>query len=133
MEDLEYEPRLLFEIEGVPRRRGLKKLISFISITENDIFIELDGETDFYSKNVIFDIYIKEPIVEDVTSRTTVIEFFEEGEQGYYELEDATFPSLSYQIEKILNNEWSYILEKHKYSDTIKWFNACNAIVNIVA
>jgi hypothetical protein len=133
MSDYEGEQRLLFQIEGEPRRRGLKKLRSIVAVYNDEISIELDGESDIYSQEEIFDIYIKEPIVEDVDSRTTVIEFYEEGEQGYYELEDDTFPGLAAQMERVLAHEWAYILQKRKYPETVKWFNACNAILNIAA
>ncbi|KZX13088.1 DUF1266 domain-containing protein [Methanobrevibacter curvatus] len=131
MNDYEHEPLLLFQIEGKPRRHRLKNLRSFVAVYNNKITIELDGETDIYSSEEIFDIYIKEPIVEDVGSKTTVIEFYEEGEQGFYELEDDTFPGLATQMEKALTHQWVYILEKCEYPETVKWFNACNAILNI--
>ncbi len=65
---------MLFEIEGVPRREKLfKKNRSYIAVYEDRLHIELDGEHDDIDINDVFDVYIKEPIVEDVTSRTTMV------------------------------------------------------------
>jgi len=134
MENYLDESTLIFEIEGVPRKKNLfKKLRSYVAVYNRGIHIELDGEIDEYTRREIFDVYIKEPVVSEVDSRTTVVEFHEEDEQNYYELEDDTFPGLSEKMEQVLKKQWSYLLEKRAYPETVKWFVACNAIVSIVS
>ncbi|MDR0576135.1 MAG: DUF1266 domain-containing protein [Candidatus Accumulibacter sp.] len=91
----------------------------------------LDGEHDVYTKDDIIGIFIKEPVVEDVDSRETFIEYYEQGEQNDYTLENDTFPGLAEQMERALEREWSFIAEKRAYPDAVKWFNACNAVVLI--
>ena len=120
-----------FEIEGIPRRERFRKRRSYIAVSDNAVFIELDGEKDHILLEDIFDIYIKEPIVEDVTSRTTVIEFYEEGDTNWYELEDETFPSLAEKMSSLLQTNWRHFEDKRKYPDTVKWFLACQAILSI--
>jgi|GEM_PF-543533 Protein of unknown function (DUF1266). len=120
-----------FEIEGIPRREGFRKQRSYIAVSDNAVFIELDGEKDHILLEDIFDIYIKEPIVEDVTSRTTVIEFYEEGDTNWYELEDETFPGLAEKMASLLQANWRHFEDKRKYPDTVKWFLACQAVLSI--
>lgn len=127
----EPESRLIFEMEGKPRREKLKKYRSYIAVYDDHIEIELGGEEDYIELDDVFDIYIKEPIVEDVTSRETVMEFYEEGELNWYELEDSTFGGLSERIENLLKTEWTHFIEKRQYPYTIKWFVACAAVAYI--
>jgi hypothetical protein len=121
------EHDLLFEIKGRSRKR------SRVAVYTDRIEITFNGEDDVYTRDNVFDIYVKEPIIDNIDSRTTVIDFYEEGEQNYYELEDSVFPGLAENMERILKNEWSYILKKHNYPQTIQWFIACCAIVEIVS
>lgn len=134
MENYLDESTLIFEIEGVPIKKNLfKKHRSYVAVYNRGIHIELNGEIDEYTRREIIDVYIKEPVVEGVDNRTVVIEFHEDDEQNYYESEDDTFPCLSEKIEQVLKKEWSYLLEKRAYPETVKWFVACNAIVSIVS
>ena len=121
-----------FEIEGIARRKWLRKRRSYIVVSSDAILIELDGETDHIRLEDIFDIYIKEPIVEDVTSTTTVLEFYEQGESTLYELEDETFPGLSARMDALLRTSWQHFEDKRTYPDTVKWFLACQAVTSIV-
>ena len=120
-----------FEIEGIARRGGFRKQRSYIAVSRDAVFIELDGEKDHIPLEDIFDIYIQEPITEDVTSRTTVIEFYEAGDTNWYELEDETFPNLAAKMESLLKTSWRHFEDKRKYPDTVKWFLACQAIMSI--
>lgn len=123
--------RLIFEIEGEPRRKKLQMRRSYIAVYDDHVEIELDGEKDFIRFDNIFDIYVKEPVVENVTSREIVMDYYEEGALNWYELEDSTFAGLSERMEKLLKNEWACLIEKRQYPDTIKWFVACAAVVYI--
>ena len=126
--------KLLFEIEGKPGKRGLfRKSRSYVAVYAHGIHIELGGESDFYTCEDIFDVYIKEPVVEGVESRETEIDLYEEGEQRNYTLEDGTFPGLAKMMELVLENEWSHIVKKRLYPETVKWFVACNAVVSIAS
>ena len=127
----EEEPRLLFSIEGKARKRKLKKLRSFAAVYTDRIEIELDGGRDVFSRDDIIDIYVQEPVIATVDSRTTVIDFYEAGEQNYYELEDSTFPELAHKMEKVVAKEWSFVADKRKYEPMVRWFVACCAIVQI--
>jgi hypothetical protein len=125
---------LIFEIEGKPNKVGFfKKQRSYIAVFYDAIVIEFNGEKDYYGRRDIFDIYIQEPVVEGVESRTTRIEFYEEGEQKNYALDDDTFPGLANKIEGILEKEWSHITKKRDYPETVKWFIACCSVVHIVS
>lgn len=123
---------LIFEIEGTPRRKGMfKKLRSHISVSGIGVRIELSGNIYTYSLDDIFDVYVKEPVVDGVDSRTTVIEFYIEGKPNFFELGDDTFPGLSDKMERVLKNEWAHLLKKRDYPKTVKWFTACCAVVEI--
>ncbi|MDR3070331.1 MAG: DUF1266 domain-containing protein [Propionibacteriaceae bacterium] len=123
--------RLLFEVEGKPRRRGLRKVRSYVAFFENAVVIELDGVRDRYEAGDIYDIFVKEPVVEDVTSRTVELDFVEEGDANFYELEEETFPGLAALVEQSLTREWSHILRQWDYPVTVNWFLACCAVVQI--
>ena len=114
-----------FEIEGVPRRKMLRKQRSYIGVYADHIEIELDGEREHIALEDIYDIYIQEPLTEDVDCRTTVVEYIEEGEQAWYELEDDTFPALASQMERVLKLEWAHFADKRRYPKTVRWFLAC--------
>ncbi len=60
-----------------------------------------------------------------------MVEFYDEGEQNWYELEDETFPGLAAKMEALLKNKWTHFADKRKYPDTVKWFIACCAPVYI--
>jgi hypothetical protein len=122
---------LLFEIQGIPLRRFLKKINRYFAVYSNGIHVVID-ENVFCEKDRIFNIYIKEPVIEDINSRTTVIEFDGEDEQRLsFEFDDETFPGLSEQMERLLENEWSDLLPNRAYTETVKWIVACSAVVKI--
>jgi hypothetical protein len=123
--------RLLFEIEGVPRRRFMKKLRSYAALYEDAVEIELDGVRDLYTRHDVSDIFVKEPLVEGIDSRTVVVEFAEEGEQNWYELEESTFPEIASKIEMALEREWAFIADRRNYPDAVRWLTACCAVVSI--
>jgi len=123
---------LLFEIEGIPVKRMFKKARRYIAVYADGIHVMIDGD-EFHSLEDIFDIYIKEPVIEGVECRQTVIEFHEKETACYYVLEDSVFPGLSDQMEQVLENNWSHIAQKHDYPETVKWFNACCAVIHIVS
>lgn len=128
------EGRLIFEIEGVPRMKlfSLKKHRSYIAVYDDHIHVILKDEEHCVPINDIFDVYIKEPIVSNVSGRTTVIYFFENGEEYSLNLlADETFDGLSEKMEKVLQSEWVRFMEERKYPDTIRWFIACFAVVSI--
>jgi hypothetical protein len=122
--------RLIFELEGIPYKKNLfKKQRSYIAVYEDYMYIELAGEKDYIDLESIFNIYIKEPVTKEVTNRTTVVEFYDEGENNYYELEDITFDGLAEKMEHLIANQWRQFSEKKKAPGAVKWFNACCALV----
>ncbi|MDR1331834.1 MAG: DUF1266 domain-containing protein [Tannerella sp.] len=123
--------RLLFEIKGKPKWYRLKRHRSHVSVYAGGIRIEMWGNDDACAHRDIYDVYIKEPAIEGVDSRTTSIDFYREGAQYSFDLEDDTFPGFSEQMERALENEWSFILEKRACPPTLKWFMACTAINSI--
>ena len=127
------ESQLLFEIEGKAKRRFLKKLRTYVAGYTEGICYESDGEYHEITRDEIVDIYIKEPVIEGIESRTTVIDFIYEGVLRSFEWNDNTFPGLSEMIEQTLENEWSYFTEQYDYPETVKWFVACCSVVSIVS
>lgn len=125
--------RLLFEIEGDSLRSGLRKYKSHIHLWEEAIRIQMWGDDDTYTLDDIIDVFIKEPVVEDVDSHSTLIVFYEDGEVDTYDLEDEVFPGLSEKMGRVLDRQWAFLEEKKDYTDTIKWFIACNSILQIVS
>jgi hypothetical protein len=126
--------RLLFEIEGAPRRQGLfKKLRSYAGVFDSGIRVELAGGVYDCALEDIFDVYVKEPVTPGVDTRTTVIEFYREGKPQFLELGNETFPGLAEKTEHVLKNEWSHLLQKRDYPKTVKWFVACCAVVYIAS
>jgi hypothetical protein len=121
----------LFEIEGRPYKKGFKKYRSHVALYADRIEIEQYGERDVYLCDDIIDVFIKEPVIQGIDSRETFIEYYEEGEQGTYALEDDTFPGLAAKMELVIEDEWAFVSEKHAYSETVAWFNGCNAVVMI--
>jgi hypothetical protein len=124
---------LLFSVESIPYRKGLRKLTNRVTFFEDAIKFEINGECDMVALEDVFDIYIQEPVTEEIEYRTTNINFFDEGEEMSFELDDYNFKDISYQIEKLLDNNWYNLAPWHRQKketpDTVKWFNACNAIV----
>ena len=133
MENYFDETQLLFEIEGQAKRRFLKKLRTYAAGYTRGICCESDGNYYEFTRKEIVDIYIKEPVVEDVKSRTTVIDYIDAGVLNSFEMDDNTFPGLSEMIELTLANEWSYLTEQYAYPETVKWFVACCSVVSIVS
>ena len=131
--DVEDNSVLLFEIEGIPRRENTTRHRSYIGVYDDHILIELDGECDYIELSAIYDIYVKEPIVDDVTSRETTIKFYEKGDTNWYDLEDSTFASLSQMIENVLKTHWTHFKKNQQYPQTIEWFIACASIVYIAS
>ena len=125
------EEGLVFAIEGKPRKERGKTHRSRIEVFINHVRIELDGTQDDIACDDIYHVYIQEPLTEEVDSRTTVIKYYEEGEETYYELEDSTFDGLAEKMEQVLSREWSRFSEKKKVSDTVRWFMACSAPYHI--
>ena len=123
---------IIFEIEGVPRRKLLKKQRSYIAAHGKSLEVELDGDYDKIKVKNIFNIHIQEPVTDDVDSRTTVVDYYDEGEEIQYELEDKTFEGLSYKMERLLDREWYDLCPWHAAKKnqpaTVRWFNACCAI-----
>ena len=118
-------------IEGKPRKERGKIHRSRVEVFADHIRIELDGTQDDIACDDIFHVYIQEPFTEEVDSRTTVIKYYEEGEETYYELEDSTFDGLAEKMEQVLFREWSRFTEKKKVPDTVRWFMACSAPYHI--
>ena len=125
--------RLIFEIEGVPIKKNVfKKHRSYVAVFDDSIHIEFKGENDIIPLKDVFNVYIKEPLTEDVPCRTTMIEFAEEGEDNWYELEDDFFEGLSVKIETLLKNEWAVVRKKKdELPFRVKWFNATCAVLRI--
>jgi hypothetical protein len=121
----------LFEIEGNPRKRVIRELRSYIAVYNGFIHIEVDGGVEDIDVRDVFNIFIQEPVYFDIKSRTTVIDYYFEGEEMRYELDDETYPGLSCRVSEMLSNEWAHFEEKKNYPDTVKWFNAACAAVNI--
>jgi len=125
----EEESLLLFEMEAKPIKRNLfKKERRYVAVYADGIHIIMDGEDDYYTHDDICDVYFREPVVEDVESRQTIINFTKE---GYCWLEDSVFPGFSENMEIVLENEWSNYLKKREYPETVKWFVSCCAVVHI--
>ena len=124
--------RLLFEITGKPTKVWLfKKLRSHVAVYDNKIEIEFDGACTTYARNDIFDAYILEPVSEDIDSRTTLIHFYDKGYTNCYILTNSVFPGFAEQMEIVLRNEWSHLMEKRAYPKTVQWFVACCAVAHI--
>ena len=124
------EGKLLFEIKGKPLKCDEDNKIydSNIKIYENCFEINLEDNEDTIFFEDILDIYIQEPIINDVTSRTTVIDYFDQGELEYYYLTDYVFPDLSKTMENLLKNRLTNFEDNYKYPKTIQWFIACSAL-----
>ena len=124
---------LLFEIEGVPGRRRLKKIRNYVAVYADRLVIDVAGSCETYTKDDIDDIYIQEPLVEDIDDRTVRVDLCEDenGELSYYELDDEIFPGFTEKMEEALKNEWSHIRDKYNYPETIKWFVGCCFIVRV--
>jgi hypothetical protein len=130
--DTDFYGRLLFEVEGKPMKSGLlKKHVSYVGVFEKGMLIKMWGDTDAYHIDDIIDIYVKEPVVGEVTSRTTMVLFYEDGEEGNYELENDIFPELAEKMARLIEREWSFIKDRRNYPDSVKWFIACTAVVQI--
>jgi len=121
----------LFEIEGNPRKKVIRELRSYIAVFPGHIHIEVDGGAEDVDVRDIFNLFIQEPVFFDIKSRTTVIDYYFEGEEMRFELDDETYPGLSYHIEEMLKNEWAFFMEKKNYPDTVRWFNAACAFIYI--
>jgi Protein of unknown function (DUF1266). len=124
---------LIFEFEGTPTKKNFfKKYHNYVSVFDDSIHIELNGDEDIIPLKDIFNVYIKEPLTEDVPCRTTMIEFSEEGEDNWYEIEDDIFEGLSLRIEKLLKNEWKVVRKKKDEQPAkVRWFNATCAVLRI--
>jgi len=121
----------LFEIEGIPRKKVIRELRSYIAVFPGHIYVEVDGESDDIDIRDVFNIFIQEPLYFDIKSRTTVIDYYFEGEEMRYKLDDGTYPLLSAHMEKMLENYWPYFAGKKQYPDTVRWFNAACTALNI--
>jgi hypothetical protein len=77
----------------------------------------------------LFDVCVREPVILNVDTRTTGIEFW--GAPQFLELGDDTFPCFAERMECVLKNEWSHLLQKRDYPATVKWFAACCAVLYI--
>jgi hypothetical protein len=125
--------QLLFEIKGKAKWLGLKRYRSYVAVCTDRIRIEMWGNNDTYTQENIPDVYIREPVVEGVKSRTVLLKFCENGEYGTYDLDDKTFPGLAEKMERVLEKEWSHILKMRDCPQTVRWFTACCAAVKIVS
>jgi len=126
------DARLLFEIEGTPGKRLLKKTRNHIAVYADRIEINAHGKCDVYRRDTINDIFIIEPVVENIDCRTTAVDHLENGVMYRYELDDDIFPGLCQKMERVLDNEWSDVKEKYNYPETIKWFVACCSVHHLV-
>jgi len=122
----------VFEIEGAPRRKMVRELRSYIAVSSTRIHVEVDGEADDIDIMDVFNIFIQEPWYFDIKSRTTVIDYYFEGDEMRYELDDDIYPGLSARMEGMLEEYWPHFAEKKKYPGTIMWFNAACAALCIV-
>jgi len=122
----------LFEIEGNPRKKVIRELRSYIAVFPGHIHIEVDGGAEEIDIRDVFNIFIQEPVFFDIKSRTTVIDYYFEGEEMRYELDDEIYPGLSYRIEEMLRNDWAQFPQKKKYTDTVRWFNSVCAVIHIM-
>lgn len=127
--------KLMFEQEGTPIKKNIfKKHRSYVAIFDDSLHIELNGDNDTIPLKNIFNVYIKEPLTKNVPCRTTVIEFVEEGEDNWYEIEDDVFEGLSVRIEKLLKNEWAVLRKnKNEHPLKVKWFNATCVVLRVSA
>ena len=125
--------RLIFEIEGTPIKKNFfQKYRSYVAVYDDSIRIEFKGENDIIPLKDVFNVYIKEPLTEDVPCRTTMIEFAEEGEDNWYELEDDFFDGLSTRMETLLKSEWAVVRKKkNELPLRVKWFNATCTVLRI--
>ena len=123
---------LLFEIEGIPVKRMFKKIRRYIAVYTDGIFIMIDGE-EFQNRDDFIDIFIQEPVIKGIECPQTVFELLENGERYYYVLEDSVFPGLSEQMKEVVEYEWTHISKKREYPETVKWLNACCAVVHVVS
>jgi len=127
--------RLIFQLEGTPTKKSVfKKYRNYVEVHDDLIHVELNGDEDTIPLKDIFNIYIKEPLTADVPCRTTMIEFAEEGEDNWYEIEDDVFEGLSVRFETLLKNEWKVVRKKKDEQPLkIKWFNATCAVLRVSA
>ncbi|MDR2037480.1 MAG: DUF1266 domain-containing protein [Bacteroidales bacterium] len=127
--------KLIFELEGTPVKKNVfKKYRSYVAVFDDSIHIELNGDKDTIPLKDIFNAYIKEPFSENVPCRTTMIEFAEEGEDNWYELEDDVFEGLSAKFEKLFKNEWSVVRKKKdELPLRVRWFNATCVVLRVSA
>ena len=124
---------LIFELNGKPTKKSVfQKYHNYVAVFDDSLHIELNGDKDIIPLKDIFNVYIKEPFTEDVPCRTTIIEFSEQGDNNWYEIEDDVFEGLSLRFEKLLRNEWA-ILRKKKDEQPmkVKWFNATCVVLRI--
>ena len=122
----------LFEIEGVPIKKSFfKKCRSYLAVYNDYIEIEYDGDHDTIDLDDIFDIYVQEPLVDDVECRTVLVEYYEDGERCLQKLEDSVFYGVAAKMEEVLGKNWKHFAENHAYPDTVKWFVACTLVVQV--
>ena len=128
------ESNELFKIVGISERAKIFfRKRNNITVYDSQIDIESYSERELIERDDIFNIYIQEPITMDVESRSVVIDYYEEGEESRYTLEDCVYPGLSYKMEEILSGEWKHIPEKKKQPAAVQWFNAACAVFYISA
>lgn len=127
--------KLIFEHEGKPTKKNFfQKYRNYVAVFDDSLEIKLNGDEDTIWLKDIFNIYIIEPFRDDISCRTIFLEFSEDGEDNWYEIEDDIFEGLSMKFEKLLKNEWA-ILRKKKDEQPlrVKWFNATSAVLRISA
>ena len=122
-----------FEIKGESIKKNFfKKCRSYFAAYEDYIEIEYDGDHYTIDLDNIFDIYVLEPLIEDIESRTVLVEYYDEdGDRGLLELEDSIFYDVTAKMEEVLETKWIHFAEKHAYPETVKWFLACTLVVKV--
>ena len=121
-----------FEINGKPIKRNFfRKYRSYLAVYSDYIEIEMEGNHDIIQLDDIDDIFIKDPIIEDIDCRTVLIDYFEDGQRMQYTLEESTYEGVAEEMAEVLATKWTHFVEKYSYPATVKWFIACTLTIQI--